>query len=139
MTGQNDDGNKREIFKFDIFKGERAPDGRIVKVHSMGTASLAEGSATYHLHLKALLKDNFYLLPQGRDESQLGYAILTREDSLNGKRKFFWHRVGEAKVLDGHNHGLMALTWDLFPNAEIFMSLYPLARKQGATRHLIAG
>ena len=119
---------KQTFLKFDIFKGIPNKEGKIVKIRTMGSATIAVGSSTYHLRLRSLLDDAFYLLPETKNKAAADYSILTREPSLSPPRKHFWHRVGEAKVMTGDNHGLMALEWDLFPEANIYMNLYPIER-----------
>ncbi len=119
---------KQEYLKFDIFKGVPNQEGKIVKIRSIGSASIAVGSSTYHVKLKSLLADVFYLLPETKNKGAADYSILTREPSLCPTRKYFWHRVGDAVVMKGENHGLMSLEWDLFPGANIFMNLYPVER-----------
>lgn len=115
---------KTTIYRFDIFKGETMPDGRVQKIKSVGNAYLREGLSTYTVHLKTLLKDTFYLL-QNTKSPRPDFVILTREPSRDPNRKYFWNHVGEANVLDGANDGIMCLRWDLLPG-EIYMKVDPI-------------
>lgn len=120
-------GNQKmsKVYRFDIFKGEADQNGKIEKVKSVGAAYLRDGIRTYTLVLKALLKDQFYLLPNTKTEQKADFVILTREPALNIGRKYFWNNVGEGMILDGENHGIMKLSWDIF-GKDLYMSLHPI-------------
>jgi hypothetical protein len=131
QSGQQLQEAMHPSLKFELFRGECTESGKIRRVRHVGAATLHEGASTYVVRLKALLNDTFYLLPEGRTDRQCNYGIMTRELAVHGKRRFFWHRVGEAFVMGGENHGLMRMEWDLFPGAEIYMNLYPSERRVG--------
>lgn len=120
-----DEQPKKEHFRFDIFKGKETKEGKVLKLRSVGSATVAEGSATYHVHLKTLIGATFYLLPETKEKDAPSYSILTREPSILPGRKYFWHKVGDAKLLTGENQGLLGLEWDLFPGASFYMNLFP--------------
>lgn len=114
-----------KTYRFDVFKGETDQDGKVTKLKSVGAAYLRDGLKTYTLVLKALLKDQFYLLPNTKEEQEADFVILTREPGLNIGRKYFWNNVGEGKFLEGANHGIMKLSWDIF-GPDLYMNLHPL-------------
>jgi len=114
----------RRVFRFDIFKGRTDSDGRVRKLRSAGAAYHADGTQTYHVHLKALQKDQFFLLPE-RKLAGVDFVILTRGPADNPNKKYFWNTIGEGKILSGNNAGLMRLKWDLFSAEDIYMNLYP--------------
>ncbi|NBU21490.1 hypothetical protein EBS43_08830 [bacterium] len=112
-------------YRFDIFKGTQEADGKIRKVRSVGGAYVREGLQTYTISLKTFLNDKFYLLPNTKPENRMDYVILTREPAQNINRKYFWHSVGEGHFLEGVNHGLMKLSWDVLGD-DLYMSLHPV-------------
>lgn len=114
-----------QFIRFDVFKGAIAEDGTVSKVRSVGSAYVREGHQTYTIVLKTFLKDKFYLLPNTKSDFPADYVILTREPSFHAKRKFFWNSVGEGKLLEGQNHGIMKLSWDML-TGDIYMGLTPL-------------
>ena len=109
------------VYRFDVFKGAADSEGRIAKIRSVGVAYHTDGLATYHIKLKTFLSDSFYLLP---DEKSGQYSISTRAPSTLPGRKYFWHKVGEAKVMGGTNSGTLKLSFDLFADS-LYMNLYP--------------
>ena len=117
--------SKVTIYRFDIFKGAVDAEGKVTKVKSLGAAYLRDGLRTYTVNLKTFLNEKFYLLPNTKPERTADFVILTREASQNLGRKYFWNNVGEGHILEGANHGLMQLRWDLLPN-DIFMTLHPI-------------
>jgi len=120
---------KTKIYRFDVFRGRERDDGKIEKVVSVGHATLYEGSATYTIYLKMLLKDQFYLLPEREFGKSHDMVILTREPSnLPGKR-FFWNRIGTAKLLSDQNSGIMKLEFDLIDTA-LFLSFHDSTVKE---------
>ncbi len=119
---------ERSIFRFDIFKGVADANGRIQKIKSVGHALITEGSHTYTIYLKSLLKDQFYMLPERTHLDKYDFVILTREESFREGRKFFWNNVGEAKLLDGENCDLLKLTWDLFSADDIYLNTLPVTK-----------
>ena len=121
-------GAKKKMYRFDIFKGVEDANGKIQKIRSMGSAQLMEGSKTYIVYLKALLKDEFFLLPEQKRLTRGDYVILTREDSVTPGRKYFWNNIGECFVLSGMNAGFMKLSFDLFGGSDIYMNLHPINR-----------
>lgn len=119
---------ERTIFRFDIFKGMADAKGRIKKVKSVGHALITEGSHTYTIYLKTLLKDQFYMLPERTHMDKYDFVILTREESFREGRKFFWNNVGEAKLLEGENRDLLKLTWDIFSADDIYLNTIPVKK-----------
>lgn len=117
--------SERTIFRFDIFKGVKDETGKVQKVKSIGHALINEGASTYTIHLKALLKDQFFMLPERTHLDRYDFVILTREDSFREGRKYFWNNVGEAKLLEGENRDLLKLTWDLFGADDIYLNTLP--------------
>ncbi len=113
------------VYRFDLFKGMTMDDGKIAKVKSVGSAFVREGLQTYTVHLKTLLKDTFYLLPNMRPNTVGDYVILTRELSQKPGKKYFWNNVGVGMILDGENRGLMRLTWDVLMGDDLYMTLEP--------------
>lgn len=114
------------IYRFDVFKGRKDEEGKISKIKSVGSAYIRDGLRTYTLHLKTLLKDTYYLLPNTRPSSSADFVILTREPAQNAGKKYFWNHVGEGTFLDGVNHGVMQLAWDIFTSDDIYMTLHPI-------------
>ena len=119
---------ERTIFRFDIFKGAKDESGRIQKVKSVGHALINEGAHTYTIHLKSLLKDQFFMLPERTHTDRYDFVILTREDSYQQGRKYFWNNVGEAKLLEGENRDLLKLSWDLFGADDIYLNTIPVKK-----------
>ena len=117
-------GNMATVYRFDIFKGVRSESGKVSKVKSVGAAYLREGLKTYTVNLKTFLNDKFYLLPNSKREYDADFVILTREPALNPGRKYFWNNIGDGKVMDGINSGIMRLNWDVF-GSDIYMTLHP--------------
>jgi hypothetical protein len=117
--------NRVQLSRFDIFKGTEDQSGKIVKIKSVGSAYIREGLKTYTVHLKTLLKDSFYLLPNSKDEVFSDYVILTREPAQNSGRKYFWNNVGDGNRMTGMNSGLMSLSWDLFAD-DLYMNVAPI-------------
>ena len=119
-----------KIYRFDIFKGVEDSTGKVQKIRSLGAAQLMEGTRTYTVYLKPLLKDVFYLMPEEKKLTRGDYVILTREPSPNPPRKYYWNNIGEGFILSGVNSGLMRLEWDLFGAGDIYMSLSPMNRAE---------
>ncbi len=117
--------SERTIFRFDIFKGVKDETGKVQKVKSIGHALINEGASTYTIHLKTLLKDQFFMLPERTHLDRYDFVLLTREDSFREGRKYFWNNVGEAKLLEGENRDLLKLTWDLFGADDIYLNTLP--------------
>lgn len=112
-------------YRFDIFKGSQDDDGKITKIRSIGNAYIKEGFRTYTISLKTFLQERFYLLPNSKPDIKADYLILTRESAQHFQKKYFWNSVGEGKILDGVNHGIMKLSWDVLAD-HIYMSLHPM-------------
>lgn len=119
------ESSERTIFRFDIFKGVPDVKGRIQKVKSVGHALITEGSHTYTIYLKTLLKDLFYMLPERTHLDKYDFVILTREESFKEGRKYFWNNVGEAKLMDGENRDLLKLSWDILGADDIYLNTIP--------------
>jgi hypothetical protein len=43
----------------------------------------------------------------------------------NSGKKYFWNNVGEGRLLDGENDGLLELSWDLF-GEDVYMTVDPI-------------
>lgn len=125
-----DSQTKTKIYRFDVFRGREREDGKVEKVVSVGHATLYEGSSTYTIYLRMFLKDQFYLLPEREVEKPHDLVILTREPSnLPGKR-FFWNRIGTAKLLSDKNSGILRLDFDLLHNAGLYLSFHDSSVKE---------
>lgn len=111
-------------YRFDIFKGIEE-EGKVTKVRSVGSAYLREGHRTYVVNLKTFLNEKYYLLPNSKSDVKADFIILTREPAQNIPRKYFWNSVGDGIILDGLNHGLMKLAWDVLAD-NLYMSLHPM-------------
>lgn len=114
----------RKLYLFDIFRGEVDSSGTIRKVRSVGIAAHGEGQKTYKVSLKTFINFDFFLMKESQNKN-IDYALLTREAPKKAGRKYFWHMVGEGKLLLGANSGLLNLCWDVFPAENIYMSLHP--------------
>lgn len=129
-TTQKQGMKKVKVYRFDIFKGYTDDQGAVQKICSVGHSTLFEGSTTYSVYLKTLLKDQFYLLPEQQGVRQFDYVILTREPATIPGKKYFWNRVGVAKSLGGQNAGMMKLEFDLFSGVEIYLSYHDSTAKE---------
>ena len=116
---------KVSVYRFDIFKGAKDAEGKVTKIKSVGAAYLREGLKTYTVHLKTFLKDRFYLLPNSKGKGFADFVILTREPAQYSGRKYFWNSVGEGQMMDGANHGVVRLSWDVLAD-DIYMTLHPV-------------
>ena len=125
-----DNPGKVKIYRFDIFKGSVNDEGKLEKECSVGHATLFEGSATYTVYLKMLLKDQFYLLPERDIGSSFDFVILTREPSSLPGKKYFWNRVGKATLLSEQNSGFMRLDFDLISGVELYLSFHDAVVKE---------
>lgn len=115
------------VYRFDIFKGVKDAEGKVIKAKAVGSAYIREGLKTYTVHLKTFLKDTFYLLPNTRpDISDADFVILTREPAQNSGKKYFWNNVGEGRMLKDANHGIMQLSWDVLIANDLYMTLHPI-------------
>lgn len=115
---------KTKVYRFDIFKGTTNEDGKVEKICSVGHSTLYEGSTTYSIYLKMLLKDLFYLLPEQDVGRPFDFVILTREPSNLPGKKYFWNRVGTAKILSDKNSGILKLDFDLFSSVDMYLSFH---------------
>lgn len=114
------------VYRFDLFKGVKDLEGKVKKIKTVGSAYIREGLKTYTVHLKTLLKDTFYLLPNSKQTmSNADFVILTREVAQNPGKKYFWNNVGEGRVLNGENEGIMELIWDIL-GPDLYMTLHPI-------------
>jgi len=130
MTPEQTQSGKVKVYRFDLFKGALNAEGKVEKVVSVGHSTLYEGSTTYTLYLRTLLKDVFYLLPEQDVSRPYDFVILTRElSSLPGK-KYFWNRVGTAKLLGEQNAGIMKLDFDLFVGVDIYLNFHGATTKE---------
>ena len=119
---------------YEIFKGIAGDGGAITRKRTLGQARLFEGSNTYHVFIKSLLGERFFLLPENRNPQKHEYVILTREPSLNPEKKYYWNSVGEGKILMGQNQGLMQLDWDFFSTDDVYMKLEPTLERTSQNR-----
>lgn len=111
-----------ESFRFDIYKGAVAADGRFEKLRIAGHAYLRSGNHAYKVKLFTLTKDRFIVVPDEKNPD--AYKIMTKEEVTikdKGKRTY-WNVVGEASVMP--LAGMMRLKFDLFEEA-LFMNTYP--------------
>jgi hypothetical protein len=115
---------KIKVYRFDVFKGAINGEGKVDKVCSVGHSTLFEGSTTYSVFLKTLLKDQFYLLPEQNVNRPHDFVILTREPSSLPGKKYFWNRVGTAKLLSDRNAGIMKLDFDLFCGVDLYLNFH---------------
>lgn len=111
-------------YRFDIFKGAKDSTGKVHKIKSIGYAYHPENCKTYTIHLKSLLNETFYLLPEQKELKEADFVILTREISRNPNRKYFWNNVGLGRILKDENAGFLELEFDLFPEG-LYMNLHP--------------
>ena len=130
MNLANQNKPKVKVYRFDVFKGEVNEEGKVEKVCSVGHSTLYEGSSTYSVYLKTLLKDQFFLLPEQDVSSPYDFVILTREPSSLPGKKYFWNRVGTAKLLSDQNSGTMELNFDLFSNLGLYLNFHGSTTKE---------
>ena len=130
MNQKNETNVKVKVHRFDIFKGEAAENGKVEKICSVGHSTLYEGSSTYTVFLKMLLKDQFFLLPEQDVSRPYDFVILTREPSSLPGKKYFWNRVGTAKLLSDQNSGIMELYFDLFGELGIYLNFHGSTSKE---------
>lgn len=121
---------KVKVYRFDVFKGKVSEHGKVEKVCSVGHSTLYEGSTTYSVYLKTLLKDLFYLLPEQDVGRPFDFVILTREVSHLPGKKYFWNRVGTAKLLGEQNAGIMKLDFDLFVGVDLYLNFHGATTKE---------
>lgn len=129
VTKEQSTPGKVKVYRFDVFKGAVNDEGRVEKINSVGHATLYEGSTTYSIYLKTLLRDLFYLLPEQDTSRPFDFVILTREPSSLPGKKYFWNRVGTAKLLDEQNAGIMKLEFDLF-SVDLFLNFHGATTKE---------
>ncbi len=118
-----------EYKSFEIFKGIKDRNGKIIKKRILGQAKLFKGINTYHIFIKTLIGTRFFMLPESKNSHKYEYVILTREPSQREDRKYYWNSVGEGIILMGENAGLMKLKWDFFDNDDIYMNIGPTEEK----------
>jgi hypothetical protein len=126
IQSQFQDSPKPVVYRFDIFKGLVDDEGIVSKVKSVGSAYVREGMKTYALGLKTFLDDQFFLLKNSKpNQTDADYVILTREPARTPGKKYFWNNVGEGRVMDDCNHGLLKLSWDIL-GLDLYMNLNPI-------------
>ena len=131
MNVQNQQNAKVKVYRFDVFKGKMNEEGKVEKVCSVGHSTLYEGSTTYSVYFKTLLKDLFYLLPEQDASRPYDFVILTREPSSIPGKKYFWNRVGVAKLLGDKNAGIMQLDFDLlFSGVDLYLNFHGATTKE---------
>jgi hypothetical protein len=121
---------KVKVYRFDVFKGKMNEAEKVEKICSVGHSTLYEGSTTYSIYLKTLLKDLFYLLPEQDVSRPFDFVILTREPSSLPGKKYFWNRVGTAKLLGEQNAGIMKLDFDLFSCVDLYLNFHGATTKE---------
>ncbi len=129
-TQESNAKDKIKVYRFDVFKGTTGIDGKVEKVCSLGHSTLYEGSTTYSVYLRTLLKDLFYLLPEQDVARPFDFVILTREPSNLPGRKYFWNRVGTARHLGNQNAGIMKLDFDLFGGVDVYLNFHDAVVKE---------
>ena len=122
--------SKAKLYRFDVFKGLTRDDGKVEKLASVGHSTHYEGSATYTVYLRMFLKDQFYLLPEREVDRPFDFVILTREPSSLPGRKYFWNRIGTAKLLTNQNSGIMRLNFDLLEPVELYLNFHDSTVKE---------
>lgn len=122
-------GQKTKVHRFDVFKGAINAEGKVEKVASVGHSTLYEGSTTYSLYLRMFLKDQFFLLPEQEAGRPFDFVILTREPSSLPGKKYFWNRVGTAKLLSDQNSGILRLEFDLL-EVELYLNFHGATTKE---------
>lgn len=120
---------KTKVHRFDVFKGTTNEEGKVEKIASVGHSTLYEGSTTYSLYLRMFLKDQFFLLPEQEAGRPFDFVILTREPSSLPGKKYFWNRVGTAKLLSDQNSGILKLEFDLL-EAELYLNFHGATTKE---------
>lgn len=131
VTNQNQmPGSKVKVYRFDVFRGRINDEGKVEKIVSVGHSTLYEGSTTYSLYFKMFLKDQFYLLPEQEAGRPFDFVILTREPSSLPGKKYFWNRVGTAKLLGDQNAGIMKLEFDLHTCVELYLNFHGATTKE---------
>lgn len=121
-SSQMESDTLHKLYIFDIFLAEKGQDD-LKRVRNLGIAAHGDGHKTYKISLKTLINSDFYLIRE--NENNFDYLIMTRETSRNTKRKYFWHVVGEGKLVSIGNSSYVNLKWDLFPTENIYMDLHP--------------
>jgi hypothetical protein len=114
----------KKFYLFDIFMGTTSASGPVKKTLSVGMATHVDGQHTYRLYLKTFISSEFFLMKENV-QGNMDYAILTREEKHGSGKKYFYHRVGYAKILSGSNSGFLSLNWYLFPSVDLYMNLHP--------------
>lgn len=127
---EKENSGKTKVYRFDLFKGIVNGDGKVEKICSVGHSTLYEGSTTYSVYLKTLLKDLFYLLPEQDASRPFDFVILTREPSHLPGKKYFWNRVGTAKLLGDQNAGILKLDFDLFSCLDLYLNFHGAITKE---------
>ena len=122
--------SKSKLYRFDVFKGLTRENGKVDKLSSVGHSTHYEGSATYTVYLRMFLKDQFFLLPERELDKPFDFVILTREPSSLPGRKYFWNRIGTAKLLTNQNSGIMRLNFDLLDPVELYLNFHDSTVKE---------
>lgn len=120
MPASREDSNK--FYRFQIFQGVVANDGKVAKTKSVGMAYLKDGQDIYTMRLWMFLTERFYLLKNHKDASK--YFIMTREPNKNpsAKNRYFWNIVGNGTV--DSVQGLIQLQFDLLEKS-LYLNIYP--------------
>lgn len=110
------------FYRFEVFHGEKNPNGKVFKSKSVGMAYLRAGDQKYGLRLFTFVDDRFFLLPDHGNSST--YLILTsiRNRSKDAKRRYIWNVIGTGKV--DTKQGLIELHFDLFERP-IYVNIFP--------------
>jgi hypothetical protein len=117
---------KPVVYRFDIFKGSVDEEGLVSKIKSVGSAYVREGMKTYAVSLRTFLGEKYFLLANSRPkDGDPEYVILTREPARIPGKKYFWHNVGDGRLMGDYNHGLLKLNWDVL-GCGLYMNLNPI-------------
>lgn len=120
---------KTKVHRFDVFKGTMNHEGKVEKITSVGHSILYEGSTTYSLYLRMFLKEQFFLLPEQEAGRPFDFVILTREPSSLPGKKYFWNRIGTARLLSDQNSGILKLEFDLL-DVDLYLNFHGATTKE---------
>lgn len=111
-----------QFYRFQVFHGKRANDGKVQRSKTVGMAYLKSGQSTYTLRLWTFLNERFYLLQGKVDPTR--YLVMTREPNKNpaARNKYFWNIVGNARVDSRLGH--MQINFDLLAEP-VYMNIFP--------------
>ena len=113
----------RKSDKFGVYLGHATADGEIVEGESVGVAYLKPGSKKFRLKLCVWPNNNYFIVPDDRDDKR--YVILCLEEftTPDGVAKSVWHQIGYGNLLGN----LIALRIQLISDP-IYLCLFPEAK-----------